>query len=288
MGLRCSLLGHDYGESEIERDREEQGSEVVVTVQEFQVCSRCGDEKVVSENKEVTSIDQPEPSGTDTDSEAGDDVTIVETDADSPADREPADREPADSVATPDSEPAPNAGSGTSSPSPAVTSTAGADAHDPGMEDAEILEDDEDEVTGEREYGQWPDSDDVDGSGSESTPWPDHGGDDEGFDAEPNSGGSTEISFGGGLTPEEVNVEDEEGFEFVGGEDTAETRTKLTSGTGITSAREAPNPNDGDDESGPDSEFVCPQCDYVEAAAGSSLRAGDICPECRRGYLAKE
>ncbi|WP_423985358.1 DUF7093 family protein, partial [Haladaptatus sp.] len=28
MGLRCSLLGHDYGESEIEREREEQGNEV--------------------------------------------------------------------------------------------------------------------------------------------------------------------------------------------------------------------------------------------------------------------
>jgi len=35
MGLRCSLLGHDYGESFVERDREERGNEVVVTEREL-------------------------------------------------------------------------------------------------------------------------------------------------------------------------------------------------------------------------------------------------------------
>src|SRR6056297_3551160 len=61
MSLRCSLLGHSYGEAEIEREREEQGSEVVVTVREFEECERCGDRKVVTENKEVTALESPAP-----------------------------------------------------------------------------------------------------------------------------------------------------------------------------------------------------------------------------------
>jgi len=56
MGFRCSLLGHNYGDSEVEREREEQGSEVVVTIREEQTCSRCGKTKLLSENKEVTSL----------------------------------------------------------------------------------------------------------------------------------------------------------------------------------------------------------------------------------------
>ncbi|MGQ4556663.1 DUF7093 family protein [Halobellus sp. GM3] len=59
MGLKCRLLGHTYGEPEVERSREEQGDEVVVTVRELQVCERCGDEQVVSQNKEVTAIRSP-------------------------------------------------------------------------------------------------------------------------------------------------------------------------------------------------------------------------------------
>ena len=57
MGLRC-LLSHDFGEPELEREREEQGNEVVITVNEVKTCSRCGERRIVSENTEVTSIEQ--------------------------------------------------------------------------------------------------------------------------------------------------------------------------------------------------------------------------------------
>jgi septal ring-binding cell division protein DamX len=64
MGLRC-LLGHDYGETQAEREREERGDELVVTVTEVEECTRCGDTRVVSENTEVTSLSTPsEPDGT--------------------------------------------------------------------------------------------------------------------------------------------------------------------------------------------------------------------------------
>ena len=61
MGLRCSLTGHKFGESEVERDREERGEEVVVTLREFKTCVRCGERKIVTENKEVTSLADATP-----------------------------------------------------------------------------------------------------------------------------------------------------------------------------------------------------------------------------------
>ncbi|MFB6131850.1 MAG: hypothetical protein ABEJ44_00410 [Halanaeroarchaeum sp.] len=53
MGLRCSLLGHDFGDVVVEHDRDERGEEVVVTERELRECRRCGTESVVSENTEV-------------------------------------------------------------------------------------------------------------------------------------------------------------------------------------------------------------------------------------------
>ncbi|MFC7097823.1 DUF7093 family protein [Halobaculum marinum] len=55
MGLRC-LLGHDFTEPRTERDREERGDEVVVSITEVKECKRCGETRVVSESKEVTSL----------------------------------------------------------------------------------------------------------------------------------------------------------------------------------------------------------------------------------------
>src|SRR6056297_2765614 len=59
MGLKCSVIGHKYGDAEVEREREEQGSEVVITIQERETCERCGKTRIVSENKEVTAIETP-------------------------------------------------------------------------------------------------------------------------------------------------------------------------------------------------------------------------------------
>jgi len=59
MGLKCSVLGHTYGEATVEREREEQGSEVVITILKRESCERCGETRIVSENKEVTSIETP-------------------------------------------------------------------------------------------------------------------------------------------------------------------------------------------------------------------------------------
>ncbi|GAB7094436.1 hypothetical protein JCM30237_15880 [Halolamina litorea] len=101
MGLRC-LLGHDFDEPETERERNEEGNEVVVTVREVKTCKRCGEKQVVSENKEITSIDQlrqsatGEPAGSSSQpaSDAGNAAT-----ADSPGDSA-ADQWSADELST--------------------------------------------------------------------------------------------------------------------------------------------------------------------------------------------
>jgi len=77
MSLKCSLLGHRFDESAVEHDREEDGSEVVIVTTELEACSRCGETRVVSENKEVRTTESPEADAdADADAEtetAGDD-----------------------------------------------------------------------------------------------------------------------------------------------------------------------------------------------------------------------
>ncbi|WP_458185298.1 DUF7093 family protein [Haladaptatus sp. NG-WS-4] len=275
MGLRCSLLGHDYGESEIEREREEQGNEVVVTVREFKECARCGDQSVVSENKEVTAIEEPEPTPEPIESQEPE-PEPVESEYPEPA------TEP---IESPESEAAGFNDDGFEPPESAEE------------DDGIILEDDNDEEeedVGERGHGEWPDPEDtnVDDTDTSQSEWPETGLGDEGFDTQPGDSGRADVEFGGSLTPESApEVDDDtEYVEAEPREDTGfvrTTRPEPQTDTGFTRAREAPSPDQAT-ESNPNAELVCPECGNVDTAAGSSLRTGDICPECRRGYLSEQ
>jgi len=302
MGLRCSLLGHNFGDSEVEREREEQGSEVVVTIREEQTCSRCGKTKLVSENKEVTSLatrrDDAGTSGpgADADAAAADaDVATAENadagatasaaatadegdefDGEGGRDAEIIDAGPDESVPDATREAASVAegedGTANDPENPVEPETAPED-------DAVILDESGEEKPepSEREHGEWPDADDTRRSDdAEAAPqeWPDADGEDEGFDAEPSGGEPDDVEFGGGLTPEAEGTPEGEG-QMVESPD-----------TGITSADSAPSPVDADRER-ETTEYVCPECGHTAAGTGTSLRAGDICPECRRGYIAE-
>lgn len=296
MVIRCSLLGHDYGESEVEREREERGSEVVVTLREIQECERCGSTTVVSENKEVTSLEPPEP---EPDPAGTGSVSGV---ADGLAERNAADR-PGTAVGD---EAAERAGT------EFVDDDGFEDAmpQDPETDDGVILdEDDADEEPAERQYGQWPEpeerpaaADEGESGGEGPRAWPEVDGEDEGFDAGTVDDEVASVSFSGGLTPEaaEETATDDDA-EFIEAVDSdaqfsAQTPTDdelagegghahpADSPSGITSAPSTPGEPSSDDPG----VFVCPRCDFVRDAAGSSLRAGDICPDCRRGYLAEQ
>jgi len=119
MGLKCQLLGHAYGNPEVERSREEQGDEVVVTVRNVKVCERCGDEQMVNQTKEVTSVRSPEEVGLETGEQS---AAPGEPAGDAP-EATPAGAESADSPVTPVE---PDA-AGSAAPSPAEGGETAAD-----------------------------------------------------------------------------------------------------------------------------------------------------------------
>jgi hypothetical protein len=311
MGLRC-LLGHEYANREVEREREERGDEVVVTYRTVETCDRCGERRVVSENKEVRPIRNPRNEDVTTGLGAGG----VTADMGGDADSEPAPDAPTSDAAptTDDTEPTPTAPASTGDDDGVVADAeaeteaetvpdAEADpdpAPDPAEEDAVILDDGATEDDDGREHGEWPAAD-AEGSetananadapadpgpvddgttvvsGDES--WPEPQGDDEGFDAEPSDGAPTDVSFGGGLAPERADEAATNG----------EAGTEGATGGAVAGkqfvAAEAVEPVG--EESPGETEFFCPNCGYARAAGGSSMRAGDICPDCHKGYIAE-
>ncbi|WP_049941789.1 DUF7093 family protein [Haloterrigena turkmenica] len=331
MALRCSLLGHDYGDPEVEREREERGSEVVVTVQEFEECARCGDRNVLSENTEVTSLS----AATDADSlppEPEPETAIPDSDAETVEPPTGAADEVGTEVAFGDD--ADDDFIDAEAAEPAAAADESTDDFDvptdengdPVTDDGEILDDDDDNrvpADRERDHGEWPDSDDVGppvGSENEPSGWPDsdEGGDREDdpdvpIDAEledpvkPDetvtddavvleddtgtvSGGrgeSTAAADARSVTAEPPNAPETQGSPDAGpATDRESAESGAASGSGIERAGSAPTPSQSD---GPLedvlTEFYCPRCDYVSDGNRGSLRAGDICPDCRKGYL---
>ena len=140
MGLKCSVLGHSFEPADFEREREEQGSEVVTVVREIERCVRCGEQRVVSESTEVTAVVDE----ADVDLEGGD----------------AADRGAGATTDAPGMETSAgaDAGAGTGTDAAAGPTDDGGtfEARDPAEEDAEILTDDEPG----REPGAWPEEPD--------------------------------------------------------------------------------------------------------------------------------
>jgi len=283
MAIKCSLLGHRFTETEVEEERVEEGSEVVITVREVETCERCGKERVVTENKEVTSLategdgetgpDAAGEVGAPTDAGADDtapdvapDVDAAEDDAEFVGGGDDADAEDdqRDVDAMTDTEQAAGAG--------------GTDDVSAPDDDAVILEDSETE----RDPGQWPDEDEDESatetepntadvapeedasagaSGSADEEWPDEYGYEEESSARADEVDWPEEDDGASedWTPTESLTESIDG---------AEVEAAGTAGTTV-----------------PDGTFVCPECGFTTSVEASSLRAGDFCPDCRRGSL---
>lgn len=356
MGLTCSLLGHDYGEPEVVRSREEQGNEVVETVSEVKTCTRCGNEQIVSENTEVRSIREPEEVGIDEDTTRPGESTAETTDGatgevdhatgavdDSASEGERTDAESIDdqrieadtdwpdptndgsATADTGSESAstPDAGAAAAETTNAATESEGfADGEFEPPQSAEeddgiILEETTAEEAGNEQWSSPAGTDDesneianadadVDGeyAGGEDA-WPDAAGVDEGYDAANPADESDDtdagVSFGGSLTPSRTEdttraVEDEDA-ELLGsdGSETADQSAETAdanAGEGAQAAAAANETASGEDAAEgtgggqqPDEILVCQECGHEASPERLSLRAGDICPDCHRGYL---
>ncbi|MFB6303758.1 MAG: hypothetical protein ABEH47_01220 [Haloferacaceae archaeon] len=302
MGLKC-LLGHDFGEREVERDRREEGDEVVVVYRTVENCRRCGTRRVVSENKEVRSIRDAAAAA------AGNGETADATAADPPTDEaapSPAADDAGDTgEATADADPpagslieaaeavgardgddgnADEEADGTDDDAIILGGSSdaagnGADADGPDSPPADVENETTDEPTPDAEGttagsgAELLDAGEGEPSGSDGHgSWPTPGADveDEGYDASPHDDTETDVDFGGGLTPTDANH-----AAYVGTDDADD------GGDGFvrTERREA-------DTDGP-TEFRCPNCGATRSAGDSSLRAGDVCPDCRKGYVAE-
>jgi hypothetical protein len=161
----------------------------------------------------------------------------------------------------------------------------------PDLEDVDAGEDDgvilEDEPAPDRSRGEWPadeTADVADDEAAEPTPWPSIEGEDEGYAAEPSDGGDVEgVSFDSGLRPEAATSEAGGGTAADDGEVVEATDAGGRSGFRRASPR--PSASEPQRSDAPETEFYCPECEFSRPTEGSSLRPGDICPECRLGYL---
>lgn len=248
MGIKCSLLGHRYGEPAVDREREEQGSEVVITITEIETCQRCGHSRVVSENKEVTTTERPEP-------ESADDA--------------PADDAPADEAAGEDELEAENGADAESEGLEIPDAEGGAvvpdleaeEPVDPAEDDGVILDDE----GPEREPGKWPEDEGeaVAEEPAEAAPeWPEA----EDRDDDPATGTV-------GEWPDEPEDEGSDLNLIDAVDDGPDREVEPARSSTITV---------------PEGDFRCPECGYTTAVEASSLRAGDFCPECHRGTLVHE
>jgi len=176
MSFKCSVFGHAYGDAEIEREREEDGSEVVTTIRETQTCERCGESRVVSENKEVTTLETAadivsEDLGEDQAAEGGEPVDEQPATPTAPEPTEPAgEKRPAEPEEPRTETDIPDAETGT----PAAGSQPGYEEQttmedsegfdpaeaDPETDDGVILDDSDDDELDDREPGEWPEEPD--------------------------------------------------------------------------------------------------------------------------------
>jgi len=279
MSIKCSLFGHSFDESTVEREREEQGSEVVITIREVQTCTRCGETRVVSENKEVTTLETPDdidatpPDGADaetSDSSQPETAEIVGSESDgdsSPPETGSASAGMTDDTTTDQSsdtvETDPSTEATESPPTnvaqdsgSSASSTSDIDDEPPVTDDAEILDDDSDAP--DRAPGEWPQETD-----------------------EPESQPDADI-----LTEAEPDSDesDQTDAEFVVDEDSQTQTNEWPSEDEIDAASEPESVGPGA-VTAPDGSYVCRECGFSTLVEESSLREGDFCPECHRGTL---
>lgn len=277
MGVMCSLLGHDYGDADVERERAERGEEVVRTAKRVERCRNCGHERTVSENKEITALSAAagvvrEPDGT----------VVASTDELNEAVSEVEGTiaiENSGETATPLNRPDSDADDPVD-----VAEPTDVDESTDGDEQADETES-VDEVAIDRIHDIDPET--RDGPGRAPGEWPAEPDDEPAHAAKSGAfhDGSGNLSSPGSLAagqspadrwPGETDATEMPSFQSSaangagnGAESTADRGTSTRTG------------RLGDS-------FTCASCGFSAAVADSPLRAGDICPGCQHGYLAWE
>jgi hypothetical protein len=301
MSIKCSLLGHRFDETSVERDREEDGSEVVITITELETCSRCGETRVVSENKEVTTMETPDAAG-----DVDDGSDEVETEDDQLSDYDP-DGDDAEILGEDDSEDNAQATARTATIPDAEAAggegTTGDESVEDGSGDAVIIDDGSDDG-GRDEHGGSPATADASRDDSTAATNPESGPEQEGA-ADTDADGTDADGVGQDEWPEETKPDEQpvaETAEPTMGESDGEWPSEPTTGGAAESYDDWPDETKRDaGEAGgagptleepasptvtvPEGMFKCSECGFTTEVESSSLRAGDFCPDCRQGTL---
>lgn len=286
MGLKCSVLGHKYGDATVERDREEQGSEVVITIREIEVCRRCGEERIVSENKEVTTLatpDEPDdaPETGATDEPSAGEVTADQGAAEPTPNRDEETTTVEDDV-TADADDASDGAGSFAAEATDGTDGAGESAFDDsppvdGAEDAEILDAEGGAVGDEQVADDELADPSIEDAGFTTDSVKDEPVEEDAVIIDDEAEPDEETGRQPGAWPEEPDD---------GGEDDWTPSDALDEDGPITA------PDAGTENNAavtiPDGQFRCPECGYTTLVEDSSLRAGDFCPDCQKGSLVHE
>ena len=267
MSLKCSILGHRFDETAVERDRQEDGSEVVTTITELETCTRCGETRVVSENKEVRTLETPEDAGSEVaggDAAGGKTATGTDTTDESLGEAESADAVADEAGVEDRTDPAADDGG--------VADDAGAGGGEPDENEDEEVTDDAVIIDGdtgtERDPGEWPDDAESDataaGAGTASAGSADAGEE----DWPPASSDEGDAAGASGDAADEWPEETRRDTD-----DAAESPLEESASPTVTV---------------PEGMYKCPECGFTDEVESSSLRAGDFCPECRQGTLVQD
>jgi len=275
MGVRCKLLGHIRDSTEFEERREKRPTGTVLVCREYQVCRRCGDREELYRNEQVleqeAAADSPPveaTDGADPSEDAGEGVEDVEQ-ATERAVGNAAEHDPQD-----------------------VTVEESADVT-PG-ESAEVLADDPAGVTPTSGSDQ-PGSDDGQG---------------ESEDASADAGGSSTAADVEGVTADAAGADTTDEDAVILSDSTTDAGTPATDADTLTTEADTspadtpasvrtdgtgPSPtasgddgsrvwqsDDGDDDP---AKVHCNNCGAEWRRDETSLRDGDICPECRGAYV---
>jgi ssDNA-binding Zn-finger/Zn-ribbon topoisomerase 1 len=272
MSLKCSVFGHRFGEADVARERQEQGSEVVITITETETCERCGETRVLSQNKEVTTLETPsdivgEDLGDGSASDAGSESTgDPGTGSAGSSDQ-----------STPDTDPeTPPDRGGDPSEDPDVETPGGPETAETPVDDAELVDEAESTAAGAdgRTAGAGEDAADGAEQSAVASVQTDHTEDDGVILEDEESDGERAP----GEWPQETDGTTDDDWKPV--TDTGELRPV---------EEEQPDHTvTGGAVPIPEGEFRCPECGFSAPVESSSLREGDFCPECHRGSLERD
>ena len=304
MGLRCSLFGHTFSETDTRRDREVRGDEVVTVVKTVERCGSCGTERVVSENKEVVSVvdaddvDEAEVAATETETETETEGIETEDSADTAAAPGATDEDAAEMAAASEEDggAAPETDADPDPDEPVEAPDLDPDA-DPDEEDVEFITETDGSLGGGDEVDVDPDEEAPEGgiggmaarSGAygdseADDPVPDTGDGAADEDAEILGEDERPADRAPGQWPDDPDATDEpwEPGELGGGPGTEpEPNEEVPEPAPVEPSPAPGKPPEAGDEG---DSLRCPGCGHTVPMEGSH-RAGDACPECRADYL---